>query len=78
MAKPKQTIMVERRSKGYANVYLPDRLVPDLKAIEGITSITSLIGCYLITIDPRYDFDEIVREIENLDAPIPSAFLGDE
>jgi DNA-binding LacI/PurR family transcriptional regulator len=78
MAKLKQTIKAILSSSGVvADVFLPENLAPFLAKIDGIRQVCKMTGYWMVFFDPRYDVDEVIEEIENLDAPIPSAFTDD-
>ncbi len=65
----KDSVLVEQKEKGFALVYLPVRLESDLQSVEGITRFEKINKCcWLIELDPRYNPEDIVKQIENLGA----------
>ena len=78
MAKPKVDIMVTHLSKATYSIifYCEEGLVADVQSIEGIRWVMTSdgkTGPHFAFYDPRYDADEIVREMEVLSVPLPES-----
>lgn len=84
MAKPKQKVLVEVTSRIIPEpiavwVDNPGEALQDILGIEGILQGRAVIGGPIrVTVDPRYDTEEIAGEIrELLNAEVPDVFRGE-
>ena len=77
MAKPKVKIKVEIVNDTFITVWAKDahRHIPDVESIEGVHFASSSGRLMIIYTDPRYDVNEVAREIEQLlSAEMPEVF----
>lgn len=70
MAKPKQRVLVKIHLPCYIHVWIdePAKKLQEIMALQGIAHV-NIIGNtspILITIDPRYNINEIASEIRDL------------
>lgn len=66
MAKRQSEILVERCPSGVLHVWADENVGRVIKDIQGVADVMLLCGSYSVSLDPRYDADEVIAEIERL------------
>ena len=80
MANLKQTVLVATLPTPEHHrviVYMPQSLVERVRSIGGVRHVDFDRDRAIAWLDPRYDFDEIVSEIQSLDTPIAVPVTAD-
>ena len=78
MAKPKVNVIVEVLPAKIIRVWVsaPERVAPEIQAIEGTARVYVYPdGVIHVSVDPRYDIEEVPSEIRVLlDSEVPDIF----